>query len=194
MLKYFQRLLILSVLSLFILFILGFLIFTHSVTQSPTPAPQTKADAIVVLTGANGQRLETAAQLLKSGYGARLLISGAHENTSYKTLRPLLNIPEKLAACCLDIDHARTTRENALKTAQWGGEHGYTHIILVTSAYHMPRAQVYMRTATTMTITPYPVHKPYVRKWWLHSHLWKRLFKEYGKFIFSHTALLGKRL
>ena len=80
-LRYGGMLVILSVAVL----VAGFLIFADSVTNM-RPPETVKADAIVVLTGGY-QRIEQAIDLLKRGYGERLLISGVNPSTTAGQIR-----------------------------------------------------------------------------------------------------------
>ena len=60
------------------LLLCGFVAFLLHISRATPPAPMSKADGIVVLTGKGGGRLAAGAQLLKDGYGERLLISGVN--------------------------------------------------------------------------------------------------------------------
>ena len=63
--------------------------------------------------------------------------SGHHDRRDRppsRRLRPLLN-------CCVDLDYsALNTLGNAVQARRWAIEHGFHSLIVVTSAYHMPRA------------------------------------------------------
>ena len=117
----------------------GFLRFADNVSRLVPPA-SAKADAIVVLTGGN-QRIDQAISLLENGTGQRLLISGAHPDTSASRIRALNHAPQSLFDCCVDIGYdAIDTVGNALETAKWVRSHGYRDVLVVTSNYHMPRS------------------------------------------------------
>ena len=74
-----------------------------------------------------------------------------------------------MSDCCLDLDYnAKNTIGNAYETTAWAKALGYKHIILVTSAYHMPRAEIQMGATTSqIKITPFPVFNQTERKWYL---------------------------
>ena len=117
----------------------GFLHFADTVAKLMPPA-KPKADAIVVLTGGN-QRIDQAVNLLETGTGRRLLISGVHPDTSAARIREMTRAPQSLFVCCVDIGYdAIDTVGNALETARWVKEHGYREVLVVTSNYHMPRS------------------------------------------------------
>nr|WP_321443075.1 YdcF family protein [uncultured Cohaesibacter sp.] len=110
--------------------------------QDPEPA-----DAIVVVTGGAG-RLEKAIDLLKRNKGKRLLISGVHPGYGPTTLERRYKLTKKQIACCVDLDsRALNTVANATQTAEWAHRHGFHSLIIVTSAYHMPRTMLEMRRA-----------------------------------------------
>ncbi|TLP46812.1 MULTISPECIES: YdcF family protein [Cohaesibacter] len=105
------------------------------------------ADAIVVVTGGAG-RLEKAIELLKQEKGKRLLISGVHPGYGPITLERRYKLTKNQIACCVDLDsRALNTVANATQTAEWARRYGFESLIIVTSAYHMPRTMLEMRRA-----------------------------------------------
>ena len=170
------------------LFIMGFIIFASKVENLRPPNSIPKADGIVVWTGKGGSRLETGAQLLQQNKGERLLISGVNEKTSLTTIKELLILSDDKAECCIDLDYkAEDTIGNARETASWAQSLGYEHIILVTSAYHMPRAEIEIgATIGRVKITPYPVIHKDRQSWYADRPRFKRLFQEYGKLLLTY--------
>src|SRR5690606_15928842 len=109
-----------------------------------TPRDQPAADAIIVLTGGQS-RLDAGIDLLKSGKGRRLLISGVNPAANRDDLRAATGGDRRLFSCCVDIDHAALdTIGNAEESAKWVEDHRYGSIILVTNNYHMPRSLLEM--------------------------------------------------
>jgi len=165
---------------------LGFIIFAIIVSRLEPPTSLPDANGIVVWTGKGGDRLQAGAQLLTDGKGERLLISGTNANVSRQTILTTLNLPKDLAACCVDMDQATDTIDNARQTANWARALSYDHIILVTSAYHMPRAQIEISNAAgRVGITSYPVREKNAPPWWRDQSQFKRMVQEYGKLILS---------
>ncbi len=121
--------------------------------------PQARADAIVALTGGQGQRVETALRLLEEDRGERLLISGVFAGTTAEDIRAMAPADATRFDCCVDFDRvADDTAGNARETAIWARENGYRRILLVTHAYHMPRARLELQRASPgVTFVPYPV-------------------------------------
>lgn len=171
----------------------GFVTFANAVKSMQPPNTVPEADGIVVLTGKGGGRLGAGAQLLKDGRGERLLISGVNTATPREDVLSILELPDDMAACCLDLDYAaEDTVENAKETAAWSTALGYEHIILVTSAYHMPRARNEIRAAAgRIRITAYPVSSDLKDKWWTDRKSFNRLLKEYGKLLVTMIRRSG---
>ena len=168
------------------LLLLGFIAFSLYIARLKTPNPIHKADGIVVWTGKGGDRIATGAKLLSQKYGERLLISGTNRDLSRDTILNTIDLDDTLKQCCVDMDHAKDTVDNANETANWAKAMGYDHIILVTSAYHMPRAEIeIMSVIGRVTITPYPVRDVGSKAWWTSFKGLKRHIGEYAKLLHS---------
>jgi len=167
----------------------GFLAFAQHVDRIQPPEVIPNADGIVVWTGKGGGRLEAGGALLQAKKGERLLISGVHKDNDSEQIAKITGLPDTIAACCLDIDYAaKNTVGNARETASWALALDYDHIILVTSAYHMPRAKVEIASAAgRIRITPYPVERADGRKWYKSTERLKRLLQEYSKLLLSYA-------
>jgi len=165
----------------------GFLTFAQHVDRIQPPTSLPEADGIVVWTGKGGGRLQAGVDLLAAKKGERLLISGVHADNTSTQISDVTGLSEELTNCCLDLDYnAEDTIGNARETASWAKALGYDHIILVTSAYHMPRAKVEISgVAGRIRITAYPVERANSRKWYKSSGRTKRLLQEYSKFLLS---------
>ena len=171
-----------------IIYFVGFIFFIKKINNFNTPNPLPKADGIVVWTGKGGGRLEAGARLLLKKKGERLLISGVNSEISLDEIKEIVAIPEKFSDCCLDLDYeAKNTIGNAYETTAWAKALGFKHVILVTSAYHMPRAEIEMGAATSqIKVTPFPVLNQTEGKWYLDSNRLKRLLQEYTKLLISY--------
>ena len=181
----------------------GFISFAQYVDNIKPPATLPTADGIVVWTGKGGGRLQAGVEILQAKNGERLLISGVHKDNGPDEIIEITGLSNALANCCLDLDYeAKDTTGNARETASWAEALDYDHIILVTSAYHMPRAKVEISAAAgRIRITPYPVERADARKWYKSAERAKGLFKEYSKLLLSfargrateiETPVLGK--
>lgn len=179
----FARVLVRSALILALLAVAGFLYFADMIaTLEPPDSP--RADAIVVLTGGS-QRIDQAVELLRSGAGKRLLISGVNPSTSGNQIRRNTQSSAGLFECCVDIGHdALDTIGNANETARWITDNGYQSILVVTNNYHIPRSLLELRRINPgITFIPYPVVNSDLRnKNWINDRMVLRIMvTEYAK-------------
>ncbi len=173
----------------------GFFSFARLISNMQPPSPIPIADGIVVWTGKGGDRLAAAGQLLENGHGERLLVSGVNQALSEQEAYDLLVIPDIKTDCCVDLDYkALDTIGNARETHNWITTLGYEHIILVTSAYHMPRAQIEIAALSgRVRITPYPVAYDPAGPWWKDGVQFRRLLQEYGKLLLTYLRQSGNK-
>ncbi|HWK68651.1 MAG TPA: YdcF family protein [Rhizobiaceae bacterium] len=164
----------------------GFGWFATHVSRLATPDDPGKADAIIVLTGGQS-RIDAAVNLLKSGKGKRLLISGVHPTARLRDLQAVTGGDKALFSCCVDIDHAALdTVGNAEESAKWVTSHAYSRVILVTNNYHIPRSLLEMRRYIgTADLLPYPVvnRRPDDGGWMTNPDAVRVLFTEYTKYL-----------
>lgn len=176
----------LSVVLLAAAFVGGFAWFASHVGALATPADPEKADAIIVLTGGQS-RLGAAFDLLESGKGQRLLISGVNPAARDEDIRAAAGAEKQLFACCVDIDHAALdTIGNAAESAKWAADHDFDRIIVVTNNYHMPRSLLEMsRYLSGAELVPYPVvNTPLDNGGWLTKpDALRVIFTEYTKYL-----------
>jgi len=169
-------------------FLGGFGWFADHVSHLRPPADPQKADAIIVLTGGQS-RLDAALDLLESGKGERLLISGVHPAASRRQLQRATGGDKQLFSCCVDIDHAALdTIGNAEESAKWVASHAYGSIILVTNNYHMPRSLLEMgRLLHGARLEPYPVVNSNLGNggWLTKPEALRVLFTEYNKYLLA---------
>ena len=144
---------------LFVALAFDFLAFRDMVAGPHTVSPETRADAIVVLTGGSGLRIAAGLDLLAESRGARMLISGANPDISPDEVVDRTGGNPALYDCCVDIGYqAGSTLGNALETAAWVEDHAYDSLLIVTSDYHMPRALLHLRAnLADIELVPVPV-------------------------------------
>jgi len=132
----------LAVLSL--IWIGAFLLFVQEVTGPNFSDTQT-ADGIVILTG-TPKRLKVGFDLLKSGAGKRVLISGVNNTVSREQLRLAMGESTTIMTCCVDLGRkARDTVGNAKEAFLWANKNKFNELLIVTSAYHMPRSLIELK-------------------------------------------------
>ena len=167
-------------------FLGGFAAFATHIARLSTPDEPSQADAIIVLTGGE-KRLDAAVDLLKSGKGERLLISGVHPAARLSDLQRATGGDADLFSCCVDIDHAALdTIGNAQESAKWVTSHAYDRVIIVTNNYHMPRSLLELnRLIGDTVLIPYPVVNTRLDsgEWVGNRAALRVLFTEYAKFL-----------
>jgi uncharacterized SAM-binding protein YcdF (DUF218 family) len=177
----------------------GFLWFVGHLPAGDS-TPNRTADGIVVLTG-RASRISDAIELLASGRGRRLLISGVYPTTTAAAIARLVPEHQRWVACCVDLDHsAVNTIGNAIQTRHWVIQHGMKSLIVVTSNYHMPRAMTELaHQLPNVALIAYPVVPERVRieSWWSSPATARLLLAEYLKYIRTmirtKTALVVSR-
>ncbi|MDB2498575.1 YdcF family protein [Alphaproteobacteria bacterium] len=191
--------------SLLIVLLLGCAFFMaglqHFVLTLPKPAPPTTAsttatDGIVVITGGQ-QRLADGFNLLQSGAGKALLVSGVGQGVSKTILADELKLnPREIAllTCCVTLEfQAGDTRENAVAAGKWAQENGFTSLQLVTANYHMPRAKaIFTRTLPDIALSYWPVSPKDLDLdiWWKTPPIIRLLAREYAKYLTEPIANL----
>ncbi len=167
-------------------FLGGFAAFSTHVARLTTPVEQRDADAIIVLTGGE-KRLDAAFDLLRSGKGQRLLISGVNPSARIVDLQLATGGDPDLFACCVDIDRAALdTIGNAEESAKWVNNHAYGSVIVVTNNYHMPRSLLELKRMIGDTdLLPYPVVNTRLDggEWMTKREALRVLFIEYAKYL-----------
>ncbi len=135
----------------------------------------TKADAIVVLSGDGGARLEQGVELFQQGYSRWLILVGGGQHGSppaaevMKRQAAELGVPQ---ARMLTVDRSTSTREDALYTREAMEQQGLKSAILVTSPYHERRASLTFAKAfqdTGISVESYPVQDDQ----WSPSNWWQ---------------------
>jgi uncharacterized SAM-binding protein YcdF (DUF218 family) len=181
------KLVVLGILAL----VLGFAGFIW-LLPSQEIALDRNADGIVVLTGGTS-RVADALELLGSGRGKRLLITGVNPGTTTADIARQTVDYGRLLNCCVDLDYsALNTLGNAVQARRWALDHDFKSLIVVTSAYHMPRALAELaHQLPDAALIPYPVVSDRLRiePWWSNSETTKLVLSEYLKYLFAKVRM-----
>lgn len=170
---------------LFLIWVAGLFWFAAALPRDVNdPARQT--EAIVVLTGGSA-RLTQGLELLSQGRARKLFVSGVYHGVDITELfRVRQETPDEFA-CCVALGHeADDTRGNAVETATWMQEQGFSSLRLVTATYHMPRSLLEFRHALPdMEIVPHPVFSANFKQddWWFWPGSAMLLASEYSKYL-----------
>jgi uncharacterized SAM-binding protein YcdF (DUF218 family) len=162
----------------------GFAWFVNLAGRGSQPPANT--DGIVALTG-GPERVETALRLLAEGRADRLLLSGIGGGAELSELARRAGIDPLPLASRVTIDRtAATTRGNALAAAGWARANNIHSLLVVTAAYHIPRALTELaRTLPDVTLYPLPVVQPERSS----DAPLRLMAEEYIKFLATTTGL-----
>jgi uncharacterized SAM-binding protein YcdF (DUF218 family) len=171
-----------------VVLILGFGMFVWVLPRQQVELDR-DADGIVVLTGGTSRVID-ALELLKSHHGKRLLITGVNSGTTIADIAP--DAPKQLREL-VDLDYsAVNTVGNAVATRLWATQHDFHSLIVVTSAYHMPRALAELdHQLPNVALLPYPVLSDRLRiePWWTNGDTTKLVLSEYFKYLFAELRM-----
>lgn len=122
---------------LFLIWIFGFVWFAAS---TPGPAADIETDAIVVATGEAG-RIQRGIELLDKGLAQEMLVSGVNSDVTADEFAAEFGVSRRQMNCCVDLGFDATdTRSNASEITQWAMANKHKTLRLVTSDWHMRRA------------------------------------------------------
>jgi uncharacterized SAM-binding protein YcdF (DUF218 family) len=113
-----------------------------SAASSPT-----SGDAIVVLSGGRNSRLDPALRLVRRGVAPVLVISSPAQDPKWLTAKRLCAhgmLDGTIPVLCFEANPYSTEGE-AKAIARLAQAHGWRHVIVVTSTYHVTRAGMLVR-------------------------------------------------
>lgn len=162
----------------------GFVWFVHVIRRPADPPPHT--DGIVALTGGAG-RVDLALHLLASGRASQLLLSGIGGGSDLATIGRLAGVDTQRLTDRITLGrYAASTRGNGVETAVWAEQNRIRSLIVVTAAYHMPRALAELhRALPDVRLYASPVFRDAAGK----GPGWKLEAGEYAKYLLTVSGL-----
>ena len=162
----------------------GFAWFVHVIHHPAEPPPH--AGGIVALTGGAG-RVDRALHLLADGQAGQLLLSGIGGGSDLATIGRLAGIDTQPLADRITVGrYAASTRGNGVETAAWADQNHIRSLIVVTAAWHMPRALAELHRALPgVRLYASPVFPDPAGK----GPGWKLEAGEYAKYLLTVSGL-----
>ncbi len=162
---------------------LGLIKFKSSIPK--TPLNLNSSDAVIVLTGDRGKRIEKGYHLISRTNDEKMFITGV--GGSKEVLQKILGFEESIVTCCIEFGYkAENTYQNAIETRHWAINNNIESIILVTTDLHMQRSLFLFQQITNLDIQAYPIdyEKDLIPL--------EKLFAEYIKYIISRVVFIKK--
>ena len=178
--------LLMSVISISLLWFGGFLVFSQYIKK--TQDSLLKTDAIVVLTGGKN-RIAEALKLFNNDMAEILIISGVSDKVSLKELqKENKTILTRNKGQIIIGREATNTNQNAIEVSDAIRRNNVKSIRLVTSYYHMPRSKAEILAHNPdVNIVIHPVYSQNVSsKWWKKWNSFKLIASEFNKFIYVY--------
>lgn len=164
--------------AVFLVYAIGFLAFAVTL---PSPAANTRTDAVIVLTGGAG-RIARGLDIVEQGLAEEMFVSGVDPEVKPAEFAEEFKVSQTTMDCCVTLGFlAVDTRSNAGEVAQWMKEKEFDSARLVTTDWHMARA--YSEVAGSLSSGTTIVKDAIVS----HPDL-ATLFLEYNKLLASEVS------
>lgn len=169
---------------------LAFRDFVRAFDRPPSPLPA-RVDLIVVLSGGAG-RLEEGVRLLEEGRAPLLFLVGFRSRAVAARLSGAGTGPP-VGGRVLVEPRSASTLEDAERTRALVVQAGAASVLLITSVYHMPRADLTFRARLPAGVALYtrPVRSPAFRAgpWYADPAARRVVLTEFGKFLYYRVRL-----
>ncbi len=180
MISKFFNFIFIPLLTLFIIWGLGWLWFATNIAIGKPTQDKTKTDAVIVLTGGNG-RINAGLNLIGENMAPKLFISGVNKDVTKEDIFKSWKNPISPRPCCIFLGYKSIdTISNATEIKEWVNKYDIKSFRLVTSSYHMPRAAMEIKNLLPDTqIIKNPVFTDDFVSW--KGRFWELTFSEYNK-------------
>lgn len=157
--------------------------------------PLVKADAIVILSGGDENRMQEAILLYKEGYAGIIIltetgskVSGYDTDYSFEQRLALMNADIPPTAILVTPKHADSTKEEATAVLSLVGKGTMHSIIVVTDSYHTLRTRLLWKDIfqdSGIKITVRPARGSWYKSatWYMSKDGWEATILEYIKLI-----------
>ncbi|MBO0896008.1 YdcF family protein [Arthrobacter sunyaminii] len=133
-----------------------------------------RADAVVVLAGAASERFPVGRELIRDGAAPELVLSSTEtpgnvmtdQYCDYMAGDTVTEDPASAAVTCF-FPEPMTTRGEARAVARLAADNGWDELIVVTSRYHLLRAETNISQCTTAKVTMVASEPDLSAKQWL---------------------------
>ena len=157
-----------------------------SVAGKTGPAAAPPASAVIVLTGGEG-RIARGLEVLRRGWAGQMLVSGVDPEVQPGEFAAKYRVDAHLMQCCITLGtESVDTRSNALESLRWVQDRRITSVRLVTSDWHMRRADWELRRVL-------PAHVTVIEDAVPTRPSLNTLFLEYSKLLAQRIAGLRHR-
>ncbi len=185
----------LILLGLFSSIVLVFLVYLSLVAVGAVlivADPIENFDAVVILSGDDGNRLGMAADMMDRGYVYRLVIT----NTDRRANRLLASEAETYGfsqdSIFITSQKVDSTRDEALAVLQIARDQGWSSLMIVTDPFHSFRTRLIFRnemrgSGVSISVRPVVGHWFRSRSWFMHREGWRVVFMEIAK-LFSYIV------
>lgn len=179
-------------------FIFGFLIWIGFVGAASFLIVEDQVepvDAIMVLSGDEGDRVNAGVQWYKNGYGKNFIITktdneyiGEGQTYSEKLQRMAIDAGVPADSIYITEGEASTTFEEAQAVKILANQRNINSILVVTAPYHTRRTRIIFADEfkdTDIKIIVYPVEDSWYRpiSWYLSAQGWRQTFTEYASLL-----------
>ncbi|HEX7526307.1 MAG TPA: YdcF family protein [Gaiellaceae bacterium] len=142
-----------------------------------------RADAVVVLSGARNERLDPAIALVERGVAPLLVISSPGKDPRWLKARRLCRagaLSRSVRVLCFEA-HPFSTRGEARAIARLAAARHWRRVVVVSSTFHLTRARMLIRRCYSGELTMVGARSP----WWRLPEEWA---SETGKLLVQLTV------
>ncbi len=152
-------------------------------------------DAIVVLSGDEGDRVEEAIKWYEKGYGKYFVVTKTHtedigegQTYSEKLMRIAIDAGVPADSMFVTAGESSSTIEEAMAVKVVANQRNITSILVITAPYHTRRTQIIFNREfkdTDIRVLVHPVEDSWYKPltWYLSSQGWRQTLAEYVSLI-----------